>query len=315
VPMPWGHISTKRWGNPDGQPLLGMHGWLDNACTFDGLAPLLPLEEYNMVFIDMPGHGWSTRYPDGMSYKASDALIVLKRLQHYYGWDKCHLIGHSMGAAMCAMFASIFPQRVDRLILLDLIQVGPTKVSKTARATAKALEENIKIIDKMASAPEPLNTFEDAVAKAFMANNLIHGLGSISRESVETLMARGLRKVSQDKDGNDLYTWTADFRLRIPSPFKVGLDQVEHFAEQIKCPMLIVKATDSQFYMSDEDASRILHVYKTHNPHFHYHRVEGGHHIHLNEPAKVAPLINKFLKANFSDEDPQDKQTMPFDLI
>ena len=70
------------------------------------------------------------------------------------------------------------------------------------------------------------------------ANNLMHGMGSISREAVETLMSRGLKKVRSDPD---LYTWTADFRLRIPSPFKVGQDQVEHFAEQVTCPLMIIK--------------------------------------------------------------------------
>jgi len=314
--MPWGHVAIKRWGNPQGQPLLGVHGWLDNACTFDGLAPLLPLNDFNFVVIDLPGHGWSSRYPDGMSYKASDALVVFRRLQLHFGWDKCHVIGHSMGAGLAAMFASIFPQHVERLVLLDLLMVGPTKVSKTARSTAQALKENIKVMDKMASSPEPLNTYEDCVARAFMANQLIHGLDSISRSSVETLMERGLRKVKTDeKTGQDLYTWTADFRLRIPSPFKVGLEQVEHFAEQIVCPLLILKSTDAPFYMSDADAERILHVYKTHNPHFQYHRIAGGHHFHLNEPSKVAPHVNKFLKATFSDESPEDKHKLPFDLI
>ena len=153
----------------------------------------------------------------------------------------------------------------------------------------------------------------DAVAKAFMANNLIHGMGSISQEAVETLMTRGLTKVSE-KEGKDLYTWTADFRLRIPSPFKVGMDQVEHFAEQVKCPLLIVKATDSMFYMSDEEAQRILHVYRTHNPNFSYVRLEGGHHLHLNEPEKVAPAVNKFLLAQFAPDNPKE-ENLPFDLI
>ena len=74
------------------------------------------------------------------------------------------------------------------------------------------------------------------------------------------------------------------------------------------------KATDSQFYMSDGEAEKILHVYKTHNPNFAYYKVEGGHHLHLNTPEKVAPLVTKFLLQDFTAEGDKIKE-VPFDMI
>ena len=70
IPVPYGHIAGKAWGDPQGKPILGgksrgrtyqdpwevvtcicslgLHGWLDNAGTHDGLAVRLP-EGYRLV--------------------------------------------------------------------------------------------------------------------------------------------------------------------------------------------------------------------------------------------------------------------------
>ncbi|MCG8335651.1 MAG: hypothetical protein MJE63_14115, partial [Proteobacteria bacterium] len=53
--------AAKRWGNKKGQKILALHGWLDNAATFDHLAPLLP--EVDLVALDFPGHGFSAHRP------------------------------------------------------------------------------------------------------------------------------------------------------------------------------------------------------------------------------------------------------------
>ena len=78
------------------------------------------------------------------------------------------LMGHSMGAAIASMFAGVFPRLVERLVLIDLIGMTPTKISKTSRATAKALEEQIQIMDKISNNAAPELDHTDAVAKAFM---------------------------------------------------------------------------------------------------------------------------------------------------
>ena len=52
-------LAARIHGPEDGAPLLAMHGWLDNAATFDLLAPLLPGRR--IVALDFAGHGLSGR--------------------------------------------------------------------------------------------------------------------------------------------------------------------------------------------------------------------------------------------------------------
>ena len=50
-------IAAKVWGNEAGIPTLALHGWLDNAASFEPIAPLL--EQCHLVAVDLPGHGLS----------------------------------------------------------------------------------------------------------------------------------------------------------------------------------------------------------------------------------------------------------------
>ena len=221
-----------------------------------------------------------------------------------------------MEAAVASWFAATFYENVDRLVLIDIINVAATPLQKHAKSTRKALLKNIELIDKISNAKElPAYTFEDACGRAFLANQFLHGTDSITRSAVETIMSRGLRKVGTNKNGEDTFTWTTDFRLRVPSPFHVVQEQVEHYAAQIQCPLLVIKASDSPWYMSEENAEKILKVYSNNNPNFVFKKVEGGHHVHLNEPEKVAPLIISFLEKIFRDSGTEEKENLNVDIF
>src|SRR4051794_6191323 len=59
-------LTAKTWGDPSGAPTLALHGWLDNANTFDALAPLLP--ELDLIAPDFAGHGFSSHRPIATHY-------------------------------------------------------------------------------------------------------------------------------------------------------------------------------------------------------------------------------------------------------
>ena len=66
------------------------------------------------------------------------------------------------GAGLSALYSSIFPERVDRLVLMDLINIGPSPVTKQVRKTRNA----IKASDRYVMAGSDLDYVAILVLKA-----------------------------------------------------------------------------------------------------------------------------------------------------
>ena len=78
IPVPWGSIRGIQFGNPSGHLWIGLHGWLDNAATWQSLAPHLP-EDVRLVALDLPGHGQSDGVPLGLHYHELEHIAHIHR--------------------------------------------------------------------------------------------------------------------------------------------------------------------------------------------------------------------------------------------
>ncbi|NXC71165.1 SEHL2 protein, partial [Anhinga anhinga] len=123
-PVPWGHVAAKAWGPSEGRPVLCLHGWLDNANTFDKLIPLLP-RDYYYVAMDFSGHGLSSHRPAGSPYHFLDYVSDVRRVAAALQWRRFTLMGHSMAflfllyCFIFPQFCFLYPEMVDKLILLE----------------------------------------------------------------------------------------------------------------------------------------------------------------------------------------------------
>ncbi len=66
-------IRIKHWNPQASHKVIATHGWLDNAASFDVLAPLLP--DCSIVAIDLPGQGFSQFRPESATYHFWDDLL------------------------------------------------------------------------------------------------------------------------------------------------------------------------------------------------------------------------------------------------
>jgi pimeloyl-ACP methyl ester carboxylesterase len=108
-------LSYKEWSGDRG-PVICLHSLIGHKGTFDQVASRLA-PAYHLYALDLRGRGDSDK-PDegyGFSYHARDIIAFVDAL----GIDRFDIIGHSFGATAGVYLASIRPQRVRSLTLID----------------------------------------------------------------------------------------------------------------------------------------------------------------------------------------------------
>lgn len=101
----------------EGPPVVMIHGITGNLAIWHlEIVPAL-MAEYRMTTYDLRGHGYSDVPATG--YTTADHAADLKHLMDNLGIDRAHVIGHSFGADIALHFAVLFPERADRLVLVE----------------------------------------------------------------------------------------------------------------------------------------------------------------------------------------------------
>ncbi len=106
------------WGGEDRQPMLLLHGLQDCAACWDLFAPAMT-PRYRVLALDHRGHGESPWAPDGL-YKLADYVGELEAVVHALDLSDLVLIGHSAGGKNAFLYASNHPERLDRLVIVDM---------------------------------------------------------------------------------------------------------------------------------------------------------------------------------------------------
>jgi pimeloyl-ACP methyl ester carboxylesterase len=104
-------------GNPDGMPIVLIHGSLESLHVWEGWVDRLK-DRARLISVDLPGHGLTGAWPrDEYTIDAyADFIEVLVDSLHL---DRFAIAGHSIGGAVAWTFAATRPSRVSHLILVD----------------------------------------------------------------------------------------------------------------------------------------------------------------------------------------------------
>ncbi len=99
----------------EGPAILFVHGLLGSAQGWAHLVDELE-EDFRVVAPDLFGHGGSAK-PIG-DYSVAGHAATLRDLLDRLGVEKATLVGHSLGGGIALEFTYLFPERVERLVLV-----------------------------------------------------------------------------------------------------------------------------------------------------------------------------------------------------
>lgn len=259
-----------------------LHGFRDNAGTFDKLIPLLP-QAFYYISIDLPGHGKSSHIPTPTFVSFLDFVYTLKYILDYLNRKKYILMGHSFGAGTCLMFTQMFPEYVLKLICLDGIHYLPIEA-----------EEFIPILRRIITQYEKISNLDAKTAPSYELEEAVEKMreqrfSEISDEGSKTLLQRALIPQS---DGRYKLSTAQHLKYVLVAPLSLLYHEKLLQYYPVTCPHLNIGASDSAEWRIMAKGS-IDQMRK--NKDFEEFVVQGSHDVHVDHPHRVAPIVTAFL--------------------
>lgn len=243
-------------------PVVLLHGLMGFAANWGKIWPDLHTQRPVLVF-DQRGHGRSPKPESG--YSPTDYARDLAGLLGSLGWERCHVVGHSMGGRVAMRFASLYPERAASLVMED--------------SGSHSRPERVNwICDLLASVPTPFKDRESA--KTFFAENFRDDpmTGSFLHANLE-----------QKPDG------LMDWRFHAPGMIETvetgrATDADREFAS-LTLPTLLVRGGRSKEFPAAEAAQMAKA-----RPDVSLVTIEGaGHFVHAEKPQEFTRALALFL--------------------
>jgi proline iminopeptidase len=112
-----GHeIYYEQCGNPNGQPVVIVHGGPGGGCN-PTMRRVHDPERYHIVLFDQRGCGRSTPYAELTNNTTWHLVADMERLREHLGIQRWQLFGGSWGSTLSIAYAETHPHRVTAMIL------------------------------------------------------------------------------------------------------------------------------------------------------------------------------------------------------
>ena len=269
----------------EGPPLLMLHGYPQTHVMWHKMAPELA-KHFTCVIADLRGYGASSTIndrPDHYSYSktamAMDNISVMETL----GFTKFSILSHDRGARVSYRLALDFPERIDRLVILDIIptyevwhRLSPALALKTFHWTF--LAQPAPLAESMIG-KDPVGWLDSKLAGWSRA-------GDLSAFSPEAL--QHYRKFFQEPER--LHATCEDYRAG--ATYDLNADEEDHIkGNTIQCPTMVLWGTAGIPSASDPT----LDIWKNWALDVRGHSIESGHFLAEENPGDTLKAVLPFL--------------------
>jgi pimeloyl-ACP methyl ester carboxylesterase len=270
---------VRRWRRDGAPKMVLLHGWMDVSASFQFLVDALR-GEWDVYAPDWRGYGL-TDWGKSDCYWFPDYIADLDFLLDWIEpQSPAHLVGHSLGGNVAALYAGVRPKRVARLVNLEGFGLAATRPEQAPRRYARWLDE--------LHAPPRLRSYADFHA---LAERLRKANPRLTAERADFLALHWGREAA---DGTVVLR--SDPAHKIVNPVLYRYDEMRACWQQVSAPVLWVDAAES-------DTLKRLAVDEHQHaerraafPRLEHVTVPGaGHMLHHDQPEQVARLIEDFL--------------------
>ena len=252
-------LNSQQIGNGN-KNIIILHGFLGMGDNWRGFAKKIDPIKYRIHLVDHRNHGKSF-WHENMSYDdmAKDLLVFCNSQKI----DKSIIIGHSMGGKTAMKFSLLFPQKVEKLIVVD---IAPKLYSPDFKDIMNGY--NYLDLDSLRSRSEIDNIYKSFVGDNFLRSFL-------------------MKNIYRDNEGK--------FRLRIN--FKVlekkitEIGSFDHKNLVFEKPTAFIKGSKSDYILSNDE-----NLIKRFFPKYSIHEVsDAGHWVHHDNPRTFEIIVKSLL--------------------
>lgn len=113
-------VHYQEFGDPADPTVILIHGYTASVYVWKTSAPLLAARGFHVLAIDLLGFGFSDK-PAWFEYSIEAQARMVARFMNRVGIGRATIVGSSYGGAVAATLALDYPERVEKLVLVDAV--------------------------------------------------------------------------------------------------------------------------------------------------------------------------------------------------